>query len=83
MVLYVFCSNFENCRALDLLVESSSNCCDVTPLEQTTFTTVMLRKLKARTLEELQKALQEALNATTLSDVKNWFAHDGYKTISI
>jgi transposase len=43
----------------------------------------VLRKLKARTHEELQIALQHALNAIALSDIKNWFIHDGYKTMSI
>jgi len=38
----------------------------------------VLRKLKARTHEELQKALRLALNAITLVDIKNWFKHDGY-----
>jgi transposase len=43
----------------------------------------VLRKLKARTFEELQKALKTALDAITLVDVKNWFKHDGYGTMSI
>jgi hypothetical protein len=43
----------------------------------------ILRKLKARTFEELQVALKTALAAITLVDVKNWFKHDGYKTMSI
>jgi len=34
--------------------------------------------LKARTWEELQAALKTALAAITLSDIKNWFKHDGY-----
>ena len=38
----------------------------------------VLRNLKARTHEELQKALKIALNAITLVDIKNWFKHDGY-----
>jgi transposase len=42
----------------------------------------VLRKLKARTFEELQKALKTALDAITLVDVKNWFKHDGYRTMS-
>jgi len=41
----------------------------------------VLRKLKARTHEELQKALKIALDAITLSDIKNWFKHDGYASI--
>ncbi|MCL2643535.1 MAG: hypothetical protein FWD52_08540 [Candidatus Bathyarchaeota archaeon] len=38
----------------------------------------VLRKLKARTFEELQFALKMALAAITLGDIKNWFKHDGY-----
>jgi len=38
----------------------------------------VLRKLKARTFEELQFALKMALDAITLGDIKNWFKHDGY-----
>jgi transposase len=38
----------------------------------------VLRKLKARTHEELQFALQQALNAITKIDIKNWFTHNGY-----
>ena len=41
----------------------------------------VLRKLKARTHEELQKALKIALDAITLSDIKNWFKHDRYASI--
>jgi predicted GNAT family acetyltransferase len=40
-----------------------------------------LRKLKARTHEELQTALKTALAAITLTDIKNWFKHDGYASI--
>ena len=39
---------------------------------------VVLRRLKARTFEELQMALKVALDAITLGDIKNWFKHDGY-----
>jgi len=38
----------------------------------------VLRKLKARTHEELQKALRAALDTIALVDIKNWFKHDGY-----
>jgi len=38
----------------------------------------VLRKLKARTFEDLQVALKTALATITLSDIKNWFKHDGY-----
>ena len=39
---------------------------------------VVLRKLKARTFEDLQVALKTALATITLSDIKNWFKHDDY-----
>jgi len=42
----------------------------------------VLRKLKARTFEELQKA-KIAFSEITLSDIKNWYKHDGHKTMSI
>jgi len=38
----------------------------------------VLRKLKARTHEELQNALRQALSAVTRFDIKNWFTHNGY-----
>jgi transposase len=38
----------------------------------------VLRKLKAWTHEELQFALQQALNTITKIDNKNWFTHNGY-----
>jgi hypothetical protein len=38
----------------------------------------VLRGLKARSWDELQKALKVALGAITLGDIKNWFKHDGY-----
>jgi transposase len=38
----------------------------------------VLRRLKARTHEELQTALQQALKAITNTDIKNWFTHNGY-----
>jgi transposase len=41
----------------------------------------VLRKLKARSWEDLQKALKTALGAVTLGDIKNWFKHDGYASI--
>jgi hypothetical protein len=43
----------------------------------------VLRRLKARSWEDLQVALKTALGAITLGDIKNWFKHDGYKTMSI
>ena len=38
----------------------------------------VLRRLKARSWEDLQKALKTALAAITLSDISGWFKHDGY-----
>jgi aryl carrier-like protein len=38
----------------------------------------VLRKLKARTHEELQKALKTALDTISIIDIKNWFKHNGY-----
>jgi transposase len=41
----------------------------------------VLRKLKARSWEDLQKALKTAVGAITLGDIKNWFKHNGYASI--
>jgi transposase len=41
----------------------------------------VLRKLKARTHEESQKALKTALAAIAFNDIRNWFKHDGYALI--
>jgi len=41
----------------------------------------VLRKFKARTYEEMQTALQQALDAITQADIKGWFKHDGYRTM--
>ena len=38
----------------------------------------ILRQLKARSWEDLQKALEAALAAITLDDISGWFKHDGY-----
>ena len=38
----------------------------------------ILRKLKARTLEALEDALRQALEAVTYNDIVGWFGHDGY-----
>lgn len=38
----------------------------------------ILRRLKARTFEELIEALRQALRAITPQDVRGWFAHCGY-----
>jgi transposase len=38
-----------------------------------------LKKVKARTQTELEKAIAEALETITLSDCRNWFRHCGYE----
>jgi len=38
----------------------------------------ILRKLKPRTGEDMQTAMETALEAITKTDIDNWFAHDGY-----
>jgi len=38
----------------------------------------ILRHMKARSWEDLQKALETALAAITLDDISRWFKHDGY-----
>jgi transposase len=38
-----------------------------------------LKKIKARTQEELEKAIAEALKTITISDCLNWFRHCGYE----
>lgn len=38
----------------------------------------VLRKLKARSSEALEKALLVALASVTKEDITNYFSHDGY-----
>lgn len=38
----------------------------------------ILRGLKARSFDEMQKALIVSLNSITKTDITNWFKHDGY-----
>lgn len=38
-----------------------------------------LKKAKARTQEELEKAIASALETVTKSDCLNWFGHCGYE----
>jgi transposase len=38
-----------------------------------------LKKVKARTQEELEKAIGDALKTITTNDCLNWFRHCGYK----
>lgn len=39
----------------------------------------VLRKLKPRTVDELQKAICYGLDSVTLENIKNWFSFHGYK----
>ncbi len=41
-----------------------------------------LKKVKARTQEELEKAIALALETITISDCLNWFGHCGYEVTS-
>jgi transposase len=41
-----------------------------------------LKKVKARTQEELEKAIARALQSVTASDCRNWFRHCGYEVSS-
>ena len=41
-----------------------------------------LKKVKARTQEQLEKAIAEALKTITISDCLNWFRHCGYQVTS-
>ncbi len=38
----------------------------------------ILRSLKARSVDEMLKALIISLNSITKTDIANWFKHDGY-----
>lgn len=38
-----------------------------------------LRGMKARTMETLQEAVTQALQAVTPQDARNWFRHAGYR----
>lgn len=40
----------------------------------------IIKKLKPRTFDELSIALQTVLDSFSLSDILNWFHHDGYFT---
>lgn len=42
-----------------------------------------LRAAKARTREELEKALAEAITLVTKADIRGWFKHCGYKITSV
>jgi hypothetical protein len=38
----------------------------------------ILRKLKARTFDELTRAMKVVLDSISASDLLGWFRHDGY-----
>jgi transposase len=56
---------------------------DFSPIEQCwSKVKTLLRAAKARTREELEKALAQAINRVTKSDIRGWFRHCGYKVAS-
>ena len=57
---------------------------DYSPIEQCwSKIKAYLRAAKARTREELEKALAEAIKQVTKSDIRGWFKHCGYKVASV
>jgi transposase len=57
---------------------------DFSPIEQCwSKIKTALRAAKARTREELEKALAEAIQLITKSDIRGWFKHCGYKVASV
>ncbi len=53
---------------------------DFSPIEQMwSKLKTHLRKVKARTVEELDRAVSEGLKLITGSDCRNWFKHCGYQ----
>lgn len=56
---------------------------DFSPIEQCwSKIKTLLRAAKARTREELEKALAEAIKLITRADIRGWFKHCGYKVAS-
>jgi transposase len=56
---------------------------DFSPIEQCwSKIKTCLRAAKARTREELEKALARAIGQVTKSDIRGWFKHCGYKVAS-
>jgi transposase len=52
---------------------------DLNPIEMSwSKMKAVLRKLKARTYDELGNGMKTALDSFTKSDIANWFSHDGY-----
>ena len=57
---------------------------DFSPIEQCwSKIKTALRAAKARTREELEKALARAINQITKSDIRGWFKHCGYRVASV
>jgi transposase len=57
---------------------------DFSPIEQCwSKIKTLLRAAKARTREELEKALAQAITLITKSDIRGWFSHCGYKVASV
>jgi transposase len=56
---------------------------DFSPIEQCwSKIKTLLRAAKARTREELEKALAEAIELITRGDIRGWFKHCGYEVAS-
>ena len=55
---------------------------DFNPIEEEAFSKVkaMLRRAKARVLEALFEATEEALSAVSSEDARGYFGHCGYST---
>jgi transposase len=57
---------------------------DFSPIEQCwSKIKTLLRAAKARTREEPEKALAQAIKLITKSDIRGWFKHCGYKVASV
>lgn len=57
---------------------------DFSPIEQCwSKIKTLLRAAKARTREELEKALAEAIKLIAKSDIRGWFKHCGYRVASV
>lgn len=57
---------------------------DFSPIEQCwSKIKTFLRAAKARTREELEQALAQAIKRITRSDIRGWFKHCGYKVASV
>lgn len=57
---------------------------DFSPIEQCwSKIKTLLRAAKARTREELERALAQAIKLVTKSDIHGWFRHCGYKVASV